>query len=71
MGGGKTTCEHQSTNNSEVLLVEHSLQVWGSQRTDCSQWETVRLLHFQRILQNIGHSGQIFVSVPPTVQRSS
>jgi hypothetical protein len=28
--GGKTTCEYQSTNNSEVLLAEHSLQVWGS-----------------------------------------
>jgi hypothetical protein len=30
VGGSKTTCEHQSTNNSEVLLAEHSLQVWGS-----------------------------------------
>jgi hypothetical protein len=30
VGGGKTTCEYQSTNNSEVLLAEHSLQVWGS-----------------------------------------
>jgi hypothetical protein len=30
VGGRKTTCEHQSTNNSEVLLAEHSLQVWGS-----------------------------------------
>jgi ribonuclease HI len=29
-GRSKTTCEHQSTNNSEVLLAEHSLQVWGS-----------------------------------------
>jgi hypothetical protein len=30
VAGGKTTCEYQSTNNSEVILVEHSLQVWGS-----------------------------------------
>jgi hypothetical protein len=30
VGGSKITCEHQSTNNSEVLLAEHSLQVWGS-----------------------------------------
>jgi hypothetical protein len=30
MGRSKTTCEHQITNNSEVLLAEHSLQVWGS-----------------------------------------
>jgi hypothetical protein len=30
VGGSKTTCEHQSTSNSEVLLAEHSLQVWGS-----------------------------------------
>jgi hypothetical protein len=35
MAGGKSTCKHQSTNNSEVLLAEHSLQVWGPQRTDC------------------------------------
>jgi hypothetical protein len=30
VGGGKTTCEYQSNNNSEVLLAEHSLQIWGS-----------------------------------------
>jgi hypothetical protein len=30
VGGGKTTCEYQSTSNSEVLLAEHSLQIWGS-----------------------------------------
>jgi hypothetical protein len=30
VGGSKTTCEYQSNNNSEVLLVEHSLQIWGS-----------------------------------------
>jgi hypothetical protein len=26
----KTTREHQSTNNSEVLLAEHNLQIWSS-----------------------------------------
>jgi hypothetical protein len=30
VGGSKTTREHQSNNNSEVLLAEHSLQIWGS-----------------------------------------
>jgi hypothetical protein len=30
VGGRKTTCKHQSTNNSEILLAEHSQQVWGS-----------------------------------------
>jgi hypothetical protein len=30
VGGSKTTCEYQSNNNSEVLLAEHSLQIWGS-----------------------------------------
>jgi hypothetical protein len=35
VGRSKATCEHQSTDNSEVLLAEHSLQVWGPQRTDC------------------------------------
>jgi hypothetical protein len=30
VGRSKTTCEHQSTNNSEVLLAEHNLHVWGS-----------------------------------------
>jgi hypothetical protein len=30
VGRSKTTCEHQKTNNSEVLLAEHSLQVWSS-----------------------------------------
>jgi hypothetical protein len=30
VGGSKTTCEYQSTNNAEVLLAEHSLKVWGS-----------------------------------------
>jgi hypothetical protein len=29
VGRSKTTCEHQSTNNSEVLLAEYSLQVWS------------------------------------------
>jgi hypothetical protein len=28
--GGKTTCEYQSNNNSEILLAKHSLQVRGS-----------------------------------------
>jgi hypothetical protein len=27
VGGSKTTREHQSTNNSEVLLAEHNLQI--------------------------------------------
>jgi hypothetical protein len=30
VGGSKTTCEYQSNDNSEVLLAEHSLQIWGS-----------------------------------------
>jgi hypothetical protein len=30
VGRSKTTREHQSTNNSEVLLVEHNLQIWSS-----------------------------------------
>jgi hypothetical protein len=30
VGRRKTTHEHQSTNNSEVLLAEHNLQIWGS-----------------------------------------
>jgi hypothetical protein len=30
VGRSKTTREHQSTNNSEVLLVEHNLQLWSS-----------------------------------------
>jgi hypothetical protein len=30
VGGSKTTREHQSTNNSEVLLAEYNLQLWSS-----------------------------------------
>jgi hypothetical protein len=30
VGGSKTTHEHQSTNNSEVLLAQHNLQIWSS-----------------------------------------
>jgi hypothetical protein len=30
VGRSKTTREHQSTNNSEVLLAEHNLQIWSS-----------------------------------------
>jgi hypothetical protein len=30
VGGSKTTRKHQSTNNSEVLLAEHNLQIWSS-----------------------------------------
>jgi hypothetical protein len=30
VGAGKTTCEYQSNNSSEILLAEHSLQVRGS-----------------------------------------
>jgi hypothetical protein len=30
VGGGKTTREYQSSNYSEILLVEHSMQVRGS-----------------------------------------
>jgi hypothetical protein len=30
VGVSKTTREHQTNNNSEVLLAEHSLQIWGS-----------------------------------------
>jgi hypothetical protein len=35
VGRSKATREHQSSNNSEVLLAEHNLQIWSSQRTDC------------------------------------
>jgi hypothetical protein len=34
MGGSKTTRKHQGTNNSEVLLAKHNLQIWNSERTD-------------------------------------
>jgi hypothetical protein len=30
VGSSKTTREHQSINNSEVLLVEYNLQIWSS-----------------------------------------
>jgi hypothetical protein len=30
MGRSKITREHQSTNNLEVLLAEHNLQIWSS-----------------------------------------
>jgi hypothetical protein len=30
VGRSKTTREHQSTKNSEVLLAEHNLQIWSS-----------------------------------------
>jgi hypothetical protein len=35
MGRSKTTCEHQSTNNLEVLLAKHNLQIWSSEGVDC------------------------------------
>jgi hypothetical protein len=49
------------------ILAEHSLQIWVSKRTDRGQWETIRLLFLQRILQNPGNSHEIFISIPPTV----
>jgi hypothetical protein len=30
VGRSKTTCEHRRTNNSEVFLAEHNLQIWSS-----------------------------------------
>jgi hypothetical protein len=38
------------------LLAKHNLQIRSSKRTDCRHWETIRLLFFQRILQDFGHS---------------
>jgi hypothetical protein len=35
VGRSKTTREYQGTKNSEVLLVEHNLQIQRSERTDC------------------------------------
>jgi hypothetical protein len=35
MGRSKTIREHQGTNNLEVLLAKHNLQIWSSERTDC------------------------------------
>jgi hypothetical protein len=67
VGRSKTTRKHQSTNNSEVLLVEYNLQIWSSERTDCWQWETVRLLHFERVLQVLGHSYEVLISVSSAV----
>jgi hypothetical protein len=71
VGRGETTREHQSIYNSEVLLAEHNLQIWSSERTDRRQWETVRLLHFQTVLKDPGHSCEIFISVSSAVQWSS
>jgi hypothetical protein len=35
MGGSKSTGEHQGTNDPEVLLEKHNLQIWSAKRTDC------------------------------------
>jgi hypothetical protein len=35
MGGSKSIGEYHGTNDSEILLAKHSLQIWGSKRTDC------------------------------------
>jgi hypothetical protein len=35
MGGSKSTSEHHGTNDPEILLTKHSLQIRGSKRTDC------------------------------------
>jgi hypothetical protein len=71
MGRRKTNREHQGINNSEVFLAKHNLQIWSSERIGCWQWETIRLLHLQRILQVLGHSCEILISVSSVVQRSS
>jgi hypothetical protein len=34
IGGSKTTREHQGTNDPEVLLEKHNMQIWSSKRTD-------------------------------------
>jgi hypothetical protein len=35
VGRSKATRKYQGTNNLEVLLVEHNLQIWSSERSDC------------------------------------
>jgi hypothetical protein len=35
MGGRKTTREHEGTNDTEVFLAKHNLQIWSSKRTNC------------------------------------
>jgi hypothetical protein len=54
VGGSKTTREHQGTNNSEVLLAKHNLQIWSSERTDCWQWETVYCYTFREYCKTLG-----------------
>jgi hypothetical protein len=34
MGGSKSTSKHHGTNNPEILLAKHSLQIRGSKRID-------------------------------------
>jgi hypothetical protein len=59
------------TKIATSAVAEHSLQVRGSQRTNGWQWKTVRLLHPQRILQKLGRSSEIFISLSPAVQGGS
>jgi hypothetical protein len=35
MGGSKSICEHQGTNDPEVLPAKHNLQIWSTKRTEC------------------------------------
>jgi hypothetical protein len=67
VGRSKTTREHQGTNNSEVLLAEHNLQISSFERTDCWQWETIRLLYFQRVLQVLGYSCEVLISISSAI----
>jgi hypothetical protein len=34
IGGSESLGEHDDTNNSEILLSKHCLQIWGSKRID-------------------------------------
>jgi transposase InsO family protein len=54
MGGSKTTCEHQGTNNLEVLLVEHNLQIWSSERTDVDNGKQFDCYTFKEYYKCLG-----------------
>jgi transposase InsO family protein len=54
VGGGKSVGEYQSTNNPEILLADHNLQIWGTKELTIDNGQQFDYYSFKEYCRTLG-----------------
>jgi hypothetical protein len=71
MDRSKATHKREPCSNQKILLAEHNLPVWGTQKHNSGQREVLWQHNVQRILPVDWHEGWLRISISPTIKWSS